>query len=39
MVNGPKHCWNLNDSNFIIFIDNGESNSVGKCLFQWYGKS
>ena len=21
MVNGPKHCWNLNDHTFTIFIE------------------
>ena len=26
MVNEPKHCWNLNDSTFIIFIDKCEGN-------------
>ena len=26
MVNGPKHCWNLNDSTFTIFIDPCEDN-------------
>ena len=30
MVNEPKHCWNLNDSTFIIFIDKCEGNWVGK---------
>ena len=24
MVNGPKHCWNLNDTTFTIFIDPSE---------------
>ena len=24
MVNGPKHCWNLNASTFTILIDNSE---------------
>ena len=24
MVNGPKHCWKLNDSTFTIFIDPSE---------------
>ena len=32
MANGPKHCWNLNYSNFLIFIDPSEENSVGKSL-------
>ena len=39
MVNGPKQCWNLNDSNFAVFIDPCEGNSRGKSLFEWYGKS
>ena len=26
MVKGPKPCWNLNDSTFIIFIDHCEGN-------------
>ena len=26
MVSGPKHCWNLNDGAFIIFIDPREDN-------------
>ena len=26
VVNGPKVCLNLNDSNFIIFIDHCEGN-------------
>ena len=26
MANGPKHCWNLNDSTFTIFFDPFESN-------------
>ena len=26
MVNGPNHCWNLNDSTFIIFTDHCEGN-------------
>ena len=26
MVIGPKHCWNLNDSTFTIFIDPCEDN-------------
>ena len=30
MVNGPKHCWNLNDGTFIRFIDQCESNWVWK---------
>ena len=30
MVNGLKHCWNLHDSTFIIFIDHCEENWIGK---------
>ena len=32
MVNGHKHCCNLDDGTFIIFIDQSEHNSVGKSL-------
>ena len=39
MVNGPKHCWNLNDSTFTIFIDHCECNSGPKSLSEWYAKS
>ena len=31
MVNVPKHCSNLHDSSFIMFIDH--------CQFNWVGKS
>ena len=31
-VSGTKHCWNLNDSTFTIFIDPREDNSVGKIV-------
>ena len=30
MVNGPKHCSNLNDSTFSIFIDHWEGNDLLK---------
>ena len=30
MVNGPKHCWNLNGGTFVIFIDHCERNWVSK---------
>ena len=30
VVNGPKHCFNLNDSTFTMFIDECETNSLGK---------
>ena len=33
MVNGRKHCCNLNEGTFTIFIDNCGHNSVGKKLF------
>ena len=32
MLNGPKHCWNLNDNNFTIFIDPCEGISAPKSL-------
>ena len=38
MVNGPKHCWNLNNSTFTVFIAHGESNSVRKGFSLWYAK-
>ena len=38
MANGPKHCWNLNSSTFVIFIDHCERNSVVKSLSWWYEK-
>ena len=37
-VNGPKHCWDLHDSNFIIFIDHCEENWVLKSRSWWYVK-
>ena len=39
IVNRPKQCWDLNDSNITIFIDHCEANSVGKSLSYWYAKS
>ena len=33
MENGSKHCCNLNDSPFIIFINQCGDNYVGKSLF------
>ena len=33
MINGPKHCCNLEDDTFTIFIDHFEINLVGKSLF------
>ena len=38
MLKGHKHCWNLHDDIFIIFVHYSEGNSVGKCLSQWYLK-
>ena len=32
MVNGPKHCWNLEESTFTIFIGHCEGNSGWKSL-------
>ena len=32
MVNGPKHCWNLKNSFFTIFIDCSEEKGVWKIL-------
>ena len=32
VVNGSKHCFNLNCRTFAIFIDHCEGNSVGKIL-------
>ena len=30
MVNGPKHCCNMDNGNFTIFADHCEHNSIGK---------
>ena len=38
-TNGPKHCWNLNDSTFTIFIDPCENNYGWKSLSELYAKS
>ena len=32
MLNKVNHCWNLNDSTFIIFIDHCEGNWLRKSL-------
>ena len=32
MINAHKHCCNLDDVTFTIFIDRSEHNSVGKSL-------
>ena len=37
-VNGPKHCLNLNDSDFTVFIDPSGSNSGWKNLSETYVK-
>ena len=39
MVNLPKHCWNLNDSTFTVFIGPCEGNPGPKSLSEWYAKS
>ena len=38
MVNEPNHCWNLNHSTFIIFIDQSQVNCVGKTFSYWLSK-
>ena len=38
MVNGPKHCWNLNGSTFTRFIGQCEDNSIVKSHSCWYAK-
>ena len=39
IINGPKHCWNLNDSTFAIFIHACKINSDWKSVSQWYAES
>ena len=39
MVNVHKHCRNLHDSTFIIFIDHCQGSWVGKNLSYWHAKS
>ena len=39
MVNHPKHCYNLDDGNFILFVDHCENNSVVKSPCYCYAKS
>ena len=39
IANGPKHCWNLNDRTFTIFIDPQEGYSASKRLSEGYAKS
>ena len=38
-VNVSKHCRNLHDSTFTIFIDHCRGNWVGKSLPFWHAKS
>ena len=33
MANGSKHCCNLNDSIFVMFINHCKGNCIGKSLF------
>ena len=39
MVNEAKHCWNLHQRSFIIFIDHCQVSWVGKNLSYWRAKS
>ena len=39
MVKMPKHCWNLNDSAFTVFIDPCENNWGWKSLYEWSAES
>ena len=39
MLNGPKHCSNLNYSTFTITIDPCEDSAGWKSLSEWYAKS
>ena len=39
MINVTKHCWNLNHSNLIVFIDHCKRTRVGKSLSYWHVKS
>ena len=34
MVSGTKHCWNLNETTFTIFLDQCEGNWDGKSLLM-----
>ena len=38
-VNWPKHCWNLNDNVFAIFIHNCDGNLGWKSISEWYAKT
>ena len=35
MLNGPKHCCNLQESTFIMFLYQSEQNGAGNCLSYW----
>ena len=39
LVNGPKHCFDLNDSTFTILIDHYEGHLDGKVPSWWQAKS
>ena len=39
MLKWPKNCWNLHDSNFIMFLNHSDRNWVIKCLSLCYLKS
>ena len=39
MVNRTKHCWNMHQSTFIIFIDHNPNNWVEKRHSYWHAKS
>ena len=38
MVNAPKHCSNLRDTSFTIFINHWEVTFLTKSLCWWYSK-
>ena len=40
MLKGPKHCWNLHSTTFIMFSQHDEDGKrVGKCFCYWNLKS
>ena len=39
ITNEFKHCSNMNDITFTIFMNHCEGNCVRKSLFYWYKKS
>ena len=39
MVNGRKHCWELNDSTFTTYINPCEGKSGSKSVSEWYTKT